>query len=482
MKKFFEKHDLFKVVAFFMLLTALLTWVIRYSVFQNGSLMTYDETVKGVQAIMDTSTIGVFDFNTYFLLVLYYFTNVFVFVLVVFAFYKALGKSKYYNAIVEKIAELFKGKETIFAGISMVFYAVLASISTDFIITLVFIPFSISVFAKLKTDKISTLASTFGGVLIGVAGATYSTKVIGNLIDTAGFSIKFGNEMSGVIVLSIISIIALLSFVVLRMNNKDKKELVEDNFISVEETKKKKRLNIVPTVIALIVTAVVIILAFMPWSVWNVNTFTDAFTKLTEATLFGATYPIIFIGSSTLVAFGSWDLFTVSSFLILALFVIKFIANIKLDELIEGVGEGLKLAIKPVVLLMMVYAVLVFSVSYPVLPSIINAINNALSADILRPLNWLVGGFVTSVFTVDFQYTASIVGGLYSTFENGSVVAVALQTAYALAGFVAPTSAMLMLGLSTLDIKLKDYYKFIWKFLVILLVVTLIVLYILLYV
>ena len=482
MKKFFEKHDLFKVVAIFMVLTALLTWVIRYSVFQNGSLMTYDETVKGVQAIMDTSTIGVFDFNTYLLLVLYYFTNVFVFVLVVFAFYKAIGKSKYYNAIVEKVAEVFKGKEVIFAGISMVFYAVLASISTDFIITLAFIPFSISVFAKLKTDKISTLASTFGGVLIGVAGATYSTKIIGNLIETAAMDVKFGNELSGVIVLAVISLIALMSLVILRMKDKAKKELVEDNFISAEEPKKKKRINVIPTVIALIVTAAIVILAFMPWSVWGVKVFANAFTKMQEATLFGATYPIIFIGSSTLVQFGEWDLFTVSSFLIIALFVIKFIANIKLDELIEGIGEGLKLAIKPAVLLLMIYAVLVFSVSYPVLPSIINAIHNTLSSDILRPVDWLVGGFVTSVFTVDFQYTSSIIGGLYSTFNNSSVVAVALQAAYSIAGFAAPTSAMLMLGLATLDIKLKDYYKFIWKFLCVLLVVSLIVLYILLYV
>jgi uncharacterized ion transporter superfamily protein YfcC len=165
-----------------------------------------------------------------------------------------------------------------------------------------------------------------------------------------------------------------------------------------------------------------------------------------------------------------------------ALFILKFIANIKLDDLIEGIGEGLKLAIKPVTLLLMIYAILVFSVSYPVLPSVINWFNNTLSADWLRPINWVISGFTTSVFTVDMQYTSSIIGGLYTTFANETVVAVALQAAYAIAGFAAPTSAILMLGLSTLDIKLKDYYKFIWKFLVALLVVTLVVLYILLYI
>lgn len=482
MKKFFEKHDLFKVVAIFMVITALLTWVLRYSVFQNGSLMTFDETVKGLPAIMDTSTIGIFDFNTYILLVLYYFTNVFVFVLVVFGFYKALGKSKYYNAIVEKVANLVKGKEIIFAGFSMLFYAVLASICTDFIITLAFIPFTISVFAKLKTDKLSALASTFGGVLIGILGATYSDKVIGSLINYGQIGIKYANELAGVIILSVIAYVVLMLLVANRMKNKDKMELVEDKFIDVEETKKKKKYGIVPTVVTLVIISLVTILAFIPWTTFNVTFFTELFDKISSATLFGATYPITFIGSSTLGAFGSWDLFTLSAFLMVALFILKFIANIKLDDLIEGIGEGLKLAIKPVTLLLMIYAILVFSVSYPVLPSVINWFNNTLSADWLRPINWLISGFTTSVFTVDMQYTSSIIGGLYTTFANETVVAVALQAAYAIAGFAAPTSAILMLGLSTLDIKLKDYYKFIWKFLVALLVVTLVVLYILLYI
>ena len=54
-----------------------------------------------------------------------------------------------------------------------------------------------------------------------------------------------------------------------------------------------------------------------------------------------------------------------------------------------------------------------------------------------------------------------------------------MQSTYALTGFIAPTSAILVLGLSMLDIKYSDYFKFIWKFLAALFVVILIVLYIL---
>ena len=486
MKKFFEKHDLFKLLGIMMVITALLTWVIRYSVFQNGELMTFEETVKGLPAIMDQSTIGIFDFNTYALLVLYYFTNIFAFVFVIFSFYKVLGKSRIYDAIITKIADLFKGKDLIFAGISMVFYAAFVSITAEPIVALVFIPFTLSVFAKLKTDKISAFASSFGGMLIGVLGATYSTKIVGSLINYGSIQIKYGNEIWGVIILAVIALIALLGLVSMRLKSKEKLEVIEEKFITVEPVKgKKKRLNnvsLVFTIISLAVVAIVITLAFVPWTTFNVDTFTKFHTQLTEATLFDAGYPLVFLGSQTLTAFGEWDLFTASSFLILMTIIVKFVAGIKFDEAIDGVSEGLKDSIKPAGLLLMIYAVLVFAVSYPTIPYIISKLNGFISADILRPINWVINGMISSLFTVDMQYNASILGGLFSTFDKQNVVAVAMQASYGLAGFIAPTSAFLILGLSMLDIKFKDYLKFIWKFLAAIFVVVLIVLYILLYI
>lgn len=484
MKKFFEKHDLFKILTFLLILTALCTWIFRYTVFQNGELMTFDEKVTGIASIMDQSTIGIFDFNTYLMLVLYYFTNIFVFLFVVFAFYKVIGKSKIYNAIVEKISSLFKGKEIIFVGINLVFYGVFTSITAEPLVALAFIPFSISVFAKLKTDKISSLMSTFGGVLLGVLGATYSTKIVGSIINYGLIGIQLGNQMLATIILAVIALIVLMVLIYNRINSKEKLEAVEDKFIEIPaETKKKTRINTVSLVftsIALVVTAIVLILAFTPWSSFNVETFTKLHESLTNATLFKSTYPIVFLGSTTLTAFGEWDLFTASAFIILMTIIIKFIANIKFDDAIEGIVDGLKTSIKPAGLLLMVYGILVFSVSYPVLPGIIANINKTLSADWLRPFNYVISGVLTGTFTVDMQYYSSILGGLYSTFAKPNVVALAMQAAYALTGFIAPTSAMLVLGLSMLDIKYSDYFKFIWKFLLGLLAVIIIVLYILL--
>lgn len=482
MKKFFEKHDLFKIAGIMLLLTALLTWVFRYAVFNGAELMTFDEEVKGIASILDTSTIGVFDFNTYALLVLYYFTNVFVFVFVVFAFYKVLGKSNIYNSLVEKVAGLFKGKEIVLTVVSLVFYTVLTSVATNHLIGLVFVPFTISLFAKLKTDKISTLISSFGGMLVGALAATYSSTIVGSLIDVASINVKYGYEALSIIVMAILAIVVLTGLVYSRVKTGKKLEAVNDTFIEVAETKKKKHYNIIPLAICLGLFAVITLLAFMPWDAWNVTTFTDLHTSITEATILGGAYPIVFLGSQTLMPFGQWDLFTISSFMILVMFIASLIGGLKLDSIIEGAGEGVKLSVKPVALLVMVYTVLVFSVSFPVVPQIMNWINGMANVEILRPVSYFLNGILASTFAVDMQYIARLVGGLYSSMANANVAALALQSGYAFAGFIAPTSAVLMLGLSMLDIKFKDYFKFIWKFLVALAVIILIVLYILLYI
>ena len=486
MKKFFEKHDLFKLVGIMMLIAALLTWILVYSVYQGGELVWFNEGTVKPFSIFDSSTIGVFDFNTYFLLGMYYFTNIFVFLFVVFGFYKVIGSTESYQAITSKIADAFKGKELLFVAVSIVFYTVFGSVSTTPLVLFAFIPFSISILSKLKVDKITALMATFGGSLLGVVGSTYSDGIVGSMINYGTIAVEAGYEFWSILIMTIIAIIALLIFLSLRLKSKDKKEVVEDIFAcEVEKAKgKKKTKGVIPMAITLGVFAVVMVLAFISWTSLKVDAFTKLHESITKATIGGAdkVFPSTFLGTQTLQPFGSWDLFTASAFIVLVLVIMKFACSIKLDDMIEKLGEGLKAAIKPTVLLLMIYTVLVFSVSFPVIPGVVNTLSNAMSADVLRPISWVLNGFITSVFTVDMQYVSSVVGPLFATFSNSNVAALALQASYGIFGFIAPTSAILMLGLSTLDIKFKDYFKFIWKFLLALVAIVLVVLYILLYI
>ena len=492
MKKFFEKHDLFKIIAILLIVVTLFTWIFRVAFFQNGELVTFNEKVEGVASIVDESTVGVFDLNAYIILIFYIFSNTFVFLFLVHALNKMLGKSKAYATIVGKFANLFKGKEIVYCGISMLFYAFVASICNDYLVTLLFIPFTISVLNRLKVDKVSALATTFGGVMIGMLGATYSSTIVGSIINYGGVAIKYGNEMVATIITSLIAFIALLSLVGLRIKSSDNKDVVEDKFITAEEfkkTKKKKSKSIIPMAITLGVFAIIVILGFIPWESFKITAFTKLHENVMNATLFGANYPKILLGTAqmsqtsySINALGTWDITSLSAFLILMLFVFKVMAGIKLDDMIDSIGDGLRLAIKPAIILGMIYSILAISVSFPVIPMFINGINKAFSANALKPIGWLLNVFIATLFNGDVQYTMSTIGGLFSTFSNETVVGYAMQAFYAFSSFIAPTSIALDLGLNMLDVKVKDYFKFIWKFLIALLVVVLAVVYILLFV
>ena len=93
-----------------------------------------------------------------------------------------------------------------------------------------------------------------------------------------------------------------------------------------------------------------------------------------------------------------------------------------------------------------------------------------------------VSGFVTSLFTVDIQYTCGLIGSLFAAASDANAAALTLQAAYGVFSFIAPTSIILMFGLSFLDIKYKDYFKFIWKFMLALLVIVIAILAIIMYV
>lgn len=478
MKKFFEKHDLFKLAGIFVLIAVLLSWLCSTAYYAEGKLVTEQMT-----------RVGLFDFTTYSSLGFYYFTVMFVYIFVTAGFYKFLGSTTAYQRLTDNIANVFKGKEKIFVALSTLVFACLAGVSTEYFALLAIIPFAVTVLSKLNVDKVTGVSATFGGVLVGILGSTYSSKIVGVLADEQiGIGVTYGYELVSVVVLFAIAYILLTYFTFSRMNkvNGDKNvELLVDPFateVKAEEKKSKKKVvkkvSSIPMAIILIVTFVLIVLAFIGWEVaFGVDAFTKAYDWVMQATLFDEPIYSYILGGS-LKAFGQWDLLTAGGVMFLATFIIKIIYHIPFDQIIESYGEGFKKISKSVVVLLVVFSVLLFSVIYPTVPIIVDWIMG-MGENIFT---LFFGGVVTNLFTVDFQYTVSLIGSLFKNFENINVAALALQSSFGVVGFIAPTSAVLMLGLSMLDIKFKDWFKYIWKFVVALMIVVFIILAILMYV
>ena len=112
---------------------------------------------------------------------------------------------------------------------------------------------------------------------------------------------------------------------------------------------------------------------------------------------------------------------------------------------------------------------------YPKLPGLLYTINGNGNPNVFGLFN---SGFVTSLFACDFQYMFSLISGLFTSFTGENIVsAFVAQVSYGFASFIAPTSAILVLGLSMYDVKFSEWIKFIYKFLLtILLVIVLILL------
>lgn len=491
MKKFFEKHDLIKLTGICVLLVVILSWIISSGYYTSG-VISYDVINR----------IGIFDLTTYSLLTVMYYFLVFMFIFVVSGFYKFLGSLDAYDSLTSKIASVFKGKEKLFVALSTLVFACLSGISTEHIVLLAIIPFAITILSKLKVDKISGLIATFGGILIGILGATYSTSIVGHLADTSyGLSVSYGFELITVIVLFAIAYLLLTYFAFARMNKaKANSEiaLLEDPFarpIKVEEetkgkkkVKKERKVSTVGLSILLIITFVVIVLAFIGWNAaFGVEAFTDAYNWTKEATIFDQEIFAYILGihegsnvvQNVFVAFGSWDLLLASGVILLSSLLIKLVYHVPFDKMLDEFGEGFKKSGKTVFVALMVYVVWILSVVFPTMPSLVAKITEGLGTNIGT---LFASGALTSFFVVDFQYVVSMVGSLYANFTNVNVAALILQTSYGIIQFIAPTSLILMVGLSMLNVKFKDYFKFIWKFLLAMLVVVIIILAILMYV
>ena len=115
---------------------------------------------------------------------------------------------------------------------------------------------------------------------------------------------------------------------------------------------------------------------------------------------------------------------------------------------------------------------------FPVVPTIIDWIMNLMSK-----FNIFLGtlsGLVAGLFTSEYQYTINLIGPYFSTTyaEVAKQIPVMLQATYGIISFIAPSSAILLVGLSYLEISYKDWFKYIWKFLVAMIIVTIILMFI----
>lgn len=459
-----KNHGLFKVLAICIFVAIVLTWIIPTGYFSAGEYTQSTIARTGINEIF---------------LSMYYSTNYYllqiIFILGVGVFYGVISKTKGYNAFVEKLASIFKGKEKLFVLLNTLIIALFVSFATQFFPILIFIPVMISVAKKLGFSRLNSIAMTFGAMMCGFTGATYTTYGISyinqNMSTTtsSALGIRFG--------ILAIAYILLNALIFIKMNKeaKENKNLEIADPFTPENSEKGKSLGFF---ILFGILFVLVVLGYMPWS----NSFgIDAFTKFhtwltTDLTIkIGETsHPIVkYILGTNASAFGTWDLYTITYIMLIAGIIVKFACKLKFDDCLEYAVDGIKKVVKPALYIMLAYTM--FVICY--WSGFTTWFVNALSTTTFNPFTNAIANAIAQFFHVDFGYTGFSLSAFYAAkYSNYTSTILTIMTSiHGLISFVAPTSVLMLVGLSTYDISYKDWLKYIWKFVIGLLIVLLII-------
>ncbi len=238
--------------------------------------------------------------------------------------------------------------------------------------------------------------------------------------------------------------------------------------------------NVLPMAIVLVLATVLVLMAFFPWSSsFALDWFEVASQNVAEFELFG--FPLFGKLLGSFQAFGGWQCYDLFFPLALLVLLLALIYKVKLSDVLEGFGEGAKKCLAPAGIIFVIYTILVLVTYHPFQTTIYDAVLglskgfNIATTTVVGLLAGLFNGDISYSFQAVLPYYVSVVTNTtyYST------IAVLFQSVYGIVMFVAPTSVILMVTLTYLDIPYTKWLKNIWKFLVEYLVIVLIVIAIL---
>lgn len=481
-----KKHNLLKVLLIMILVVVLASWILPVT----------DISDAGSFETTNTNGIGLFTLANYFSIGIQIFRNVPLYILAVGGLYGVLHKIPQYRILLDKIVEGFDGKESWFMIIVGVFIAILSSMAgLSFPIILLF-PFVISIILLMGYDKITAAMLTVGSVVAGLIGTVFSNfGVVGagtSYAPLTDLTNQFGQFVTGgtygtnenvwfKLALLVFSIaLVLINTIIYAKKHRNKNNKVEGIFVPEKvETKNK---SIMPLAIILDLLLVVIILAFISWSLFNIDVFDNITKYLVNPTgsdfskgIYNAFNSIL--GLTEINSFGNWTLVEASLTIVLASGLIAFVYRKSFNTYISSFVEGVKKAVIPALLIAVSLIILVISVDFPLELTILRPI-----LDLNGSVNIFVMGVVAlffSIFIVDpfyVVYTASPYIASVVTASSIGLTALIWQSMYGLTMLIAPTSFVLLATLSYLGISYGKWLKSIWKLLLELLAVIILVL------
>lgn len=213
-----KRYNLLKVLFISIVIATVLASVIPGSYVDYSGNVT-ESAVNGV---------GLFGMFSNVNITLTYFSNIALLLVAIAIFYSVLKEVPAYNNFALNTSKKFENKKGLLVILTSVIFGILALVSNNYLLLLVFVPFVIDVMEKLELDKKVILSSTIVAGIIGSMCSIYNNTLF------SYFELKITTLLIVKLVVFVLSLFVLIIFIAPKNNKKIKKE---------SKAKEEKKLN-----------------------------------------------------------------------------------------------------------------------------------------------------------------------------------------------------------------------------------------------
>lgn len=232
-----------------------------------------------------------------------------------------------------------------------------------------------------------------------------------------------------------------------------------------------------PFVVGFILLFILLVMAWLTWGEggFGVDWMDKATSAFSEFTIFG--FPIFDKLYGTINSFGNWSVVDMLFPMTLLLLLFIIIYKVKFDDVLDGALAGAKKALGPAFVILLLYTILVTVTYHPFQMAFYKAILG-LSKN-FNIATTMATSLLASLFNVDpayvYQSYLPYLTSVYTGNDQYGLVAIISQTMYGFSTLLMPSSVILMVTLTYLNVSYKEWLKNIWKLLLELFVILLII-------
>lgn len=503
------KRNLLKAIGISFLIFVILSWIIPVGTYSGGKL-----SKDSIDAVGLFDLVGV-PVQTMLTFILY---------AVVFAtiggLYGVMSKTGALEGWTSKTIKKYEGKEKSFVVFTIIFFTILSSLTGLVLPLFVLVPLFAIILFGLGFDKVTSLASTVGAILVGSIGSTYGFNITGMTVNLLPFDTNKINMSIHIMprIIMLVILTAILIFFVLKHSTRKKLQTAsltkEEHIKTVKKEEKKatktttkkpttkkttrkttkkttknlavvtdvktvnnpKSVSTLPLIVILFLMMIIIMVGMYNWFYsFKIGVFNDFHDTIMKIKISGL--PIFEHLLSGIGQIGYWGNNELIVIIVISSMLIAFIYRLSFGQYVESFIAGVKKMMPTAIYATLASVILtvLYQASYNGTGTLVTTLFSKTMQDSYNAFGTGLSALYGSFFYNDIYSLLSAIQPFVADFGKGAlkIAGITIQSMYALGMLIFPTSVILIAGLSYFDVSYKNWLKYIWKFALLALIVIL---------